>query len=111
MQVQTRKRAKNFKFTGKTHSKRGIASLILAVLSCVTGIVAVFNSFTAGGEASVYWGSLGILAMFLAIAAVALASSSRKEEASFQMFPLLGMIVGLLALVSWFVIYMIGSLV
>lgn len=102
------RRRERFKFTEKTHSKRGIVSLIAAGLLLVCYMVFVALAFRADGTLSAYYGSAGVLAMLLSAADVLSAVRSLFEEDSFQLFPRLATAVSLLALVCWTGTYVMG---
>lgn len=103
-------RSYNYKFTEKTHSVKGIAGLLLAVLSIVGGIAMTVISFSSDGNGTVYLGSGGILAMFCALAALVLSIGSMKEEKSYRVFPIAATIFSVLALAGWIGVYVMGFL-
>lgn len=98
----------NYTFTEKSHSKRGILALVLAVLSLVLGIAMVVISFAHNGSGSVYLGSLGMLGLLLAATAFTLAVLSMREEKSYKLYPMAGFVAGVIALGSWLAVYVVG---
>lgn len=59
---------KNFMFTNKSQSERGIMSTVLGILSDVSIGLAVFSSFRIGGRASAMLGTVILVAMLFSIA-------------------------------------------
>lgn len=103
-------KAYNYTFTEKSHSKRGILALVLALLSIASGIAMVVISFVHKGNGSVYLGSCGILGLLLAVTSFTLAVLSVREDKSYKLYPMAGLIAGLIALVGWLAVYMVGLL-
>lgn len=100
----------NYTFTEKKHSRRGILALVLAILSVVLGIVMVAISFAHKGNGSVYLGSCGMLGLLLAMAALVLAVLSMREDKSYKLYPVAGLISGIIALGGWVAVYVVGFL-
>lgn len=105
-----RRHRRNYKFTEKTQSKRGIIGLLLAIASIVIFFVVVDNSFRNGGNGSMYLGSAGVSSMLLAFVAFVLAVKSMKEENSFKLFPYLATVCSFVAAGVWVALYVIGFL-
>ncbi len=95
-------------FTEKVHSKKGMLGLALGILSILGGIVMVVISCRARGEGSVYLGSAGLLALFVAAAAFALAVQSMREDRSKRAFPIAATLCSGIALAGWLVLYVLG---
>lgn len=105
-----RRHRRNYKFTEKTQSKRGIIGLLLAIASIVIFFVVVNNSFHNGGNGSMYLGSAGVSSMLLAFVAFVLAVKSMKEENSFKLFPYLATVCSFVAAGVWVALYVVGFL-
>lgn len=103
-----RRRRRGYKFTEKKQSKRGIASLVLAVLSIVVFVVVTMNSFQHRGEGSMYLGSAGVSSMLLSVVALVLAIKSLTEENSFKLFPYLATVFSFLSAGVWIALYVVG---
>lgn len=108
--MKKRHRTNHHKFRGKHLSKRGIAGLLLAVLSLALGIGMVAVSFLHQGSSSVYLGSGGVLSMLLALTAFILAVGSLREENSYKGIPVAASLMSGLALCSWIGVYVLGFL-
>ena len=106
-----KKRRSGYKFTEKTQSKRGIIASILGAVSHGIAWYVIWNSFTKGGEGSMYLGSAGIASLLLAFVAFVVAILSLKEEESFKVFPYIGSFLSFTALALWIGIYVAGFIV
>lgn len=106
----TRRRRNRYKFTEKTHSKKGIAAFAAALVILALYIGFLTLAFYGNGNLSAYYGSAGVLAMLGAVATVVLSIQSMREEDSFQLFPRLSLIVSILASVCWIGTYIMGFL-
>lgn len=103
-----RKRRTSYKFTEKTHSKRGIRALGMALVSILIGISVVVISFQNAGNASVYVGSAGIFSLILSFVALVTGIKSLREEESYKLFPGLGTFFAALAFICWLAVYLMG---
>jgi hypothetical protein len=99
---------RSYKFTEKTHSKRGAAALMLALLSLVVFVFVVMDSFYSRGSGSMYLGSAGVAAMLLSIVALVEACKSLGDENSYKVFPLAGLFFSILAVGVWIALYAAG---
>lgn len=95
------KRRRGYKFTEKTHSKRGMTASLMAGILLVWYLAFVYLSFTSNGQLSAYYGSAGVMAMLLSFITIVVAAGTFKEEDSFKLFPRLGLFLSLLALICW----------
>lgn len=105
------RRRNYFKFTEKTHSKKGIAAFILSALLLVVYGLVIGLAYRYDGGLSMYYGSIGICALIISFVSVVLAVQSLGEENSFQFFPRLAVFFSVITLVSWGGTYVLGFLV
>ena len=105
--VRKRRRG-NYKFTEKKQSKRGIAGFLIAAVSIGIFSYVVWNSYTHEGAGSMYLGSAGVASMLLSIVATVFSVKSLKEENSFKLFPYMGTVCSVLALLTWISLYVTG---
>ncbi len=103
-----RRRRTSYKFTEKTHSKRGAAALFLALVSLGVFVFVVLKSFYSAGGGSMYLGSAGVASMLLAVAALVLAFTSLGDENSYKLFPFAGLLCSFLATGIWIAVYVSG---
>ena len=102
------RRRRGYKFTEKTHSKRGIAATVAATVLLLWYLAFIGLSFRAEGKLSAYFGSAGVMAMLLTFGVLFLAAGSLREEDSFQLFSRLGLGLSILAMVCWIGTYVCG---
>ena len=81
-----RRKRNNFKFTEKTHSKKGIVSLAVAAVAILIYIVFIFLSYLGRGNLSAYYGSVGVFVMLVSVVSLVVAFMGLKEEDSFKIF-------------------------
>ena len=103
-----RRKRTSYKFTEKTHSKRGKRSLAMAIISVVVGISVVVISFQNSGNASVYVGSAGLFSLLLSLMALVEGIRSLREEESYKIFPGLGTFFSAVSFLAWLAVYIIG---
>ena len=106
--MRNRRRHSSYKFTEKTHSKRGIAATVLALVLLALYGIFVHLAFRTEGSLSVYFGGVGVIAMLASLVVFFVAVGSLKEEDSFKLFPRLGCFLSLLAVVCWIGTYAWG---
>lgn len=102
------RRRRNYKFTEKTQSKRGMIALVLSAISLAVLVAVIMNSFWHQGNGSMYLGSAGVASMLLGIVALVIAVKSLKEENSFKLFPYLATLGSFLASGAWIALYVAG---
>ena len=109
--MRKRKRHGSYKFTEKTHSKRGIVATILALVLLVLYLVILELAFRANGGLSAYYGSIGVLAMLASVVVVVVAAGSLREEDSFRLFLRLGLFLSVVNIVCWAGTYVMGFVI
>ena len=103
-----KRRRRNYKFTEKTQSKRGVCALLLALLSIGVLIGVISISYQNRGAGSLYLGSAGVASMLLAVLSFGLALRSLWEENSYKLFPVLSTFVSFLVTGAWVALYVVG---
>ena len=101
-------RRKSYKFTEKSQSVKGIVSFGIAVVSVILYLIYVFLSFKQAGNLSVYYGSMGVIAMIVSLVALIASILSLKEEDTFKLFSRLGIGISLIAVLLWGGTYVMG---
>lgn len=81
---------KSYKFTNKKQSVRGIISTIYLVMALGMIVYAVVLSFREKGNAGVAVGALGMEALLVSVAGIAMGVYGFKEEEVFLKFPWIG---------------------
>ncbi len=106
--MRNRRRHSSYKFTEKTHSKKGIVATGLGTALLVIYIVFLRLAFLADGKLSMYYGSVGVMAMLVSVVAAVIAIGSLREEDSFKLFPRLGLGLSILSMGCWIGTYVMG---
>ena len=88
---------KGYIFTDKDHPKKGIMSFILGILSIVTYVTAIYLSYLGGGESSERYGAAGVLASVFMLVGISLGIWSCMEKDRFKLFPVLGIVLNVIA--------------
>ncbi len=102
-------KTRGYKFTNKKHPQKGIMSAILGMISLVSVGVAVYQTFLARGVASTNMGVVGLMVTVFSITGLILGYISKKEYDMFLLFPYLGMILNMIALLCISVILYAGA--
>lgn len=102
------RKIKSVKFTDKSSSKRGIASLVISAFSLAWLVYALIRVLLAGDAAGNVLGGVGMLALVLQIAAVVLAARSLHEDNVFRGIPKAAMAAALVLLLLWAAVYGLG---
>lgn len=98
-------------FTNKKHPEKGIMSFILGILSLGTYITAVYLSYQGEGVSSARYGAAGVLAGTFMTVGLVLGIISFREKETFKLFPVLGVIVNVLAFFALSLILYAGAYV
>ena len=103
-----RRRRNNFKFTEKTHSKRGIVSICVSSVMILLYIAFIFLSSVGRGNLSAYYGSVGVMAMLVSVVSLVLSIMGLKEEDSFKILSRIGLYGSAIAVLLWLGTYIFG---
>lgn len=101
-------RKNRFKFTEKTQSKKGIATLAAAVVLLIAYIVVFTMAFRSYGTLSPYVGCVGIFAILATIVLVVTSIQSIRDENSYQLIPHLALIFTILEGICWIGTFVVG---
>lgn len=97
---------KGYIFTDKVESKRGMLSTFFGILSLVSLIFAVHESFLGEGAELVKYGVVGLLCLIFAVVGLILGILARMEEDKFYLFAWLGILSNVLTLAGiGFILY------
>lgn len=98
-------------FSGRTHSKRGIAATVMAGIAWSVFIALCVCSTGAGGNADIKIGILGLLDVGFCIAGMVTAFRGFQERDVFYVFPGVGMgLNGILAII-YIILYFMGMVI
>lgn len=93
------KKRSGYIFTNKFHSSRAIMSTLLGLISIVSLVTVICLTYIRGGEAAISYGLTGLLAMLMSVAGIVLGIVTALEKDRYRLFPALGILLNLIALV------------
>lgn len=97
-----------FKFTGRSHSVKGLISLVIAIVTLLTFfVISVVSSFSKGNGGLIL-GVIGILLFILSTTGFILGIKACKEKEIFYKAPVTGMVINGLLSILFFILYMVG---
>lgn len=102
---------KSYMFTNRNHPLKGIMATILGILSIVTLVTAVYLSYSQGGVSSARYGAAALLAVIFMITGIGLSAYCLIERDSFKLFPVLGMLLNVVAAIILSLILYAGAYV
>ena len=95
-------------FTDKKNPKWGIMASILGLIAIVSIWLAVHLTYLNQGAARMQYGAAVLLAMIYAAAGLILGIRSLSEKDIFKVFPVLGIVLSLLAVAAGGIILYLG---
>jgi len=99
---------RNFIFTNRVHSKKGIMSIVLGVISCFTILFTIYFTYKSGESASVNYGAALFLAFIFSIVGFLLAVISRFEKDLFYFYSYVGMVLNFLVILGISILLYVG---
>lgn len=100
---------KDFMFTNKEHTLKGIMATILGVLSLGSLVYIIVDSYTRAGEVPLQYGAVAFLTMIFAFVGIVLGVISKSERDKFYFFSYLGIVLNVLVLAVLSVILYAGA--
>lgn len=85
-------------YSKKEHTKTGIFSFILSVISLISLIITVVASYTLKGQAPQSFGAVGFLCAVFSGVGIILALIGRREPEKFYLFANLGLVINIVDL-------------
>lgn len=101
-------KVRSHKFSGKSHSAKGIISFMIGLLSISLYVVVIILSFCHQGNGSIYLGSGGVLAFLLGFFSLFLAISSFREQNKYRSYAIAAVIINVLVIIAGITLYMMG---
>lgn len=89
---------KHFIYTNKKHSDRAIMATILGLISNASIGIVIYLTYLKDGAAPISYGLTGLLATIFAVIGLILGILTAQEKDMFQLFPVLGILLNLIAL-------------
>lgn len=90
---------RNYIFTNKKHSQRAVMSAILGLISNVSMGIVIYLTYLNGGNAPISYGLTGLLAAIFSVVGLILGILTVQEKERFKLFPVLGIVWNLMALI------------
>lgn len=90
---------RNYIFTNKKHSQRAVMSAILGLISNVSMGIVIYLTYLNGGNAPISYGLTGLLAAIFSVVGLVLGILTVQEKDRFKLFPVLGIVWNLMALI------------
>jgi len=103
-------RRSNIKFKGREHSKKGILSMMLGLLSLITFIVISFISGYNKGMGGIWLGVIGLICAACSVFGFILSTKSFKEKDIYLTAPIIGIGLNGVMLIVYFCLYIVGIL-
>ncbi len=99
-----------YKFTKKKESLWGIIAMACSIVALIVFIAAVVVSVSCAGEADIYNGSRGMLALLFSIAALVLGMEGLRQRDTYKLYSTIGTFAGLILTICFIIIYLTGIL-
>lgn len=102
-------RRKNYKFTDKKHSYKAIMAAILGTISLVSLGIVLYLSYQSAGDVPPGYGVTGLLIVLFSVTGFILGLITVREKGKYyRLFPVLGILFNLLALLGIGLILYVG---
>jgi hypothetical protein len=95
-------------FSGRRHTKLGIASAVIGILVILGFIIISIISGVEGGKGGYILGIAGMLFFGLAVAGFIMSYQAFKKKDIFYRFPIVGAVLNGLMIIFLLIIYMLG---
>ncbi|MCD7708578.1 MAG: DUF6142 family protein [Clostridiales bacterium] len=109
MGTKRRRGHRGYKFTEKTHSKKGIVAVIFSLAMIAMYVAFIALAFLREGGLSTYYGSAGVMAVIISVVMIVLSAQGMREENSFRSFPRLGLLFSIISVLCWVLTYLAGA--
>lgn len=102
-------RKNSYIFTNKEHSKKGIMSTILGVISLASLAYAIIMSYQRAGDIPLQYGAVAMLVMIFAFVGIILGVIAKSEKDKYYLFTYLGIGLNVLVLAAISIILYAGA--
>lgn len=99
---------RNYKFTDKKHTRQGLASLALGLVSLILTAVSLSMAYRLSGGAGSVTGLMGILALICSITGFVLAVRGFQEDDVYYISSQIGAVLDGVLFIGWAIVGMIG---
>lgn len=90
-----KRKKKNYIYSNKKHTLKGIFSFILSMISLLSLILTIILSYVRKGDAPTNYGAVGFLCTLFCAVGIILALYGRKEPDKFYLFANLGLAINI----------------
>lgn len=106
-----KKKKESFKFSGRSHSIKGMISFALGLSIILTLLVLMFTSSLSSGNGGIQYGIIGLILAILSIYGFALGIKSCKEKEIYYTAPISGVVINGGLIIIFITLYLIGFLI
>lgn len=106
-----KRRKEIFNFSGRSHSVRGIISVIIGSTAFVALMILSVISSLSAGNGGLILGIIGMVLFVMSIAGFILGIKSCLEKEIYYTAPIVGMVLNGLLSVLFFALYMVGIII
>ncbi|MCX4306142.1 MAG: DUF6142 family protein [Acetatifactor sp.] len=99
----------SFMFTNKEHTLKGIMGTILGVISLISLVYIIEDSYSTAGEVPIQYGAVAFLTMIFAFVGIVLGVLSKSDKDKFYFFSYLGIVLNVIVLATLSVILYAGA--
>lgn len=99
---------RSYIFTDKKNPQKGIMSAILGMIAAVSVFLAVYFTYLNGGSAPMQYGCVILLSLIFSIIGMVLGIKAFTEKDIFRFFPIVGVVLNALSIISGGFILYIG---
>lgn len=103
-------RKSSIKFKGRVHSKKGIISMLLGLISLITFVVISYISGKNQGNGGIELGVVGLLCAASSVFGFTLSIKSFREKDIYLTAPIIGIGVNGIMVIVFFSLYIVGIL-
>ncbi len=100
---------KNYMFSSKKHSLKGIISLLLGMVAVIILIAAIYISYIQKGKTGFYIGIVGLLTIIIAVTGLIIGIRSFFEEDKYYLTSKIGTGINSILLLYWMYIIISGN--
>ncbi len=100
--------SREYRFTSKSRSDRGVMSSVCGTISLISLAVTVLKVIRDGGQAAERMGAAGFVSFLFCLAGLILGIISLMEKDKFLFFPRLGFILSLISGIAWGAVLYVG---
>lgn len=102
------KKKETIQFSGRRHTRLGILSAVIGIVSVIGFIIVSIISGINGGEGGLIIGIAGILLFALSLLGFIMSYKALKQKDIFYRFPMTGLVVNGIMMIVYVILYVMG---